>query len=126
MPTKFAKKLAIWNTGKIPRFHHVALLQHLHEVAESGEIYTYHFNMLRNVLEKTATFHGFEQFSACLDPDEDDPDGVLYARMINILSHGNYSHFEPREMLEENKEYFRKILRNFMSNYRFNPKLFAE
>jgi hypothetical protein len=27
-------------------------------------------------------------------------------------------------MLPENKEYFRKILRDFMNNYRFNPELF--
>jgi hypothetical protein len=27
-------------------------------------------------------------------------------------------------MLPENKEYFRRILRDFMNNYRFNPELF--
>lgn len=31
---------------------------------------------------------------------------------------------EPREMLEENKRYFKKILNDFMANYRFNPELF--
>ncbi len=56
----------------------------------------------------------------------DDPDGILHARLVNILSHGNYSLFEPQEMLPENKEYFRKILRDFMNNYRFNPELFPE
>ena len=29
-------------------------------------------------------------------------------------------------MLPENKNYFRKILRDFMRNYRFNPELFPE
>jgi hypothetical protein len=28
--------------------------------------------------------------------------------------------------MEENKEIFRKILRNFMNDYRFNPQLFPE
>jgi len=42
------------------------------------------------------------------------------------LNHGNYSLFEPVEMLEENKEYFRIILNDFMGNYRFNPELFPE
>jgi hypothetical protein len=114
------------DTGDTPRFHHVALLKQLHDVAESGKIYTYHFNILRNILEKTATFHGFKNFSACIDPAKDDPDGIVYTRMINILSHGNYSLFEPQEMMSENKEYFSKILKNFMSNYRFNPELFTE
>ena len=95
-------------------------------MAESGEVYTYHFNILRNIMEKTATFHGFRNFSACLKQDSDDPDGILHARLVNVLSHGNYSLYEPQEMLPENKDYFRKILRDFMNNYRFNPELFLE
>lgn len=114
------------DTGETPRYHHVALLKQLHEVAESGAVYTYHFNILRNILEKTATFHGFRNFSACLKRDSDDPDGILHARLVNVLSHGNYSLYEPQEMLPENKDYFRKILRDFMNNYRFNPELFPE
>lgn len=112
------------DTGESPRYHHVALLKQLYEAAESGEIYTYHFNILRGLLEKTATFHGFRNFSACLRQGNDDPDGILHARLVNVLSHGNYSLYEPREMLPENKEYFRRILRDFMTNYRFNPELF--
>jgi len=81
---------------------------------------------LRGILEKTATFHGFKNFSACIKRDAEDEDGILHARLINVLSHGNYSLFEPREMLEENKEYFRKILTDFMQNYRFNTELFPE
>lgn len=112
------------DTGDTPRYHHVALLRQLHEVAESGAIYTYHFNILRNILEKTATFHGFRNFSACIKQENDDPDGILHARLVNVLSHGNYSLYEPQDMLPENKDYFRKILRDFMNNYRFNPELF--
>lgn len=113
-------------TGATPFFHHVSLLKELNEVAESGQIFTYHFNILRGLLEKTATFHGFKNFSACITRDNDDPDGILHARLINVLSHGNYSLYEPQEMLPENKDYFRKILRDFMDNYRFNPELFSE
>ncbi|MGQ3171252.1 MAG: AAA family ATPase [Methylophilus sp.] len=112
--------------GETPFFHHVALLKQLHDAVEADQLYTYHFNVLRSILEKTATFHGFPNFSACIKQDSDDEDGVLHARLINVLSHGNYSLFEPREMLEENKQYFRKILTDFMANYRFNPELFPE
>lgn len=122
--SKEASQFLLTDTGETPRYHHVALLRLLHDVAESGEIYTYHFNILRSLLEKTATFHGFRNFSACLKQGSDDPDGILHARLVNVLSHGNYSLYEPREMLPENKEYFRRILRDFMNNYRFNPELF--
>ncbi|WP_339934621.1 AAA family ATPase [Vreelandella glaciei] len=113
-------------TGATPFFHHVALLKELHEAAESGQVYTYHFNILRSILERTATFHGFKNFSACIKQGSDDPDGILHARLVNVLSHGNYSLYEPQEMLPENKDYFRKILQDFMDNYRFNPELFPE
>lgn len=113
-------------TGATPFFHHIAMLKELNRVAESGELYTYHFNVLRNILEKTAVFHGFSNFSSCIKPDEDDDEGTVHTRLVNILSHGNYSLFDPMEMVEENKQYFRKILNEFMQNYRFNPELFNE
>ncbi len=111
-------------TGATPFFQHVALLAELYKAEQSGELYTYHFNMLRSVLEKSASFHGFSNFSACITQDADDPDGILHARLINILSHGNYSLFEPKPMQEENKAHFRKILHGFMDRYPFNPELF--
>lgn len=113
------------DTTKTPFFHHVALLMELKKASDSGELYTYHFNILRNILEKTASFHGFAHFSACIrkGADEDEP---VYTRIINLLSHGNYSLFDPKEMVDENKEYFKNILNNFLEDYNFNKKLFGE
>jgi hypothetical protein len=111
------------DTTKTPFFHHVALLKELKMASDTGELYTYHFNILRNILEKTASFHGFAHFSACIRKgnDEDEP---VYTRIINLLSHGNYSIFDPKEMVPENKEHFKNILNNFLEDYNFNKKLF--
>jgi len=119
-----AEGLLLRKTGDTPFFHHVAALAELYEADRDGRLYTHHFNMLRGILEKTAIFHGYQNFSACIKRDADDEDGILHTRLINILSHGNYSLFEPREMLEENKRYFRKILHEFINRYPFNPALF--
>ena len=85
---------------------------------------TYHFTILRSIMEKTATFHGFSNVGDVMKRDADDEDGRLHFRYVQLLSHGGYSLFEPAEMLPENKDIFRKILENFMNDYRFNPELF--
>jgi len=111
-------------TGDTPFFHHVAALAELYQAAREDRLFTHHFNMLRTILEKTASFHGHKSFSVCIKQEDDDPDGILHARLINILSHGNYSLFEPQQMLDENKAHFRKILHDFLNRYPFNPELF--
>ena len=113
-------------TGQTPFFHHVAALAELYEADRDGRLFTHHFNMLRTVMEKTASFHGHENFSACIRQDADDEDAVLHTRLVNIMSHGSYSLYEPQEMLEENKRYFRKILHGFIERYPFNPDLFSD
>ncbi|MFR3868579.1 MAG: AAA family ATPase [Coprococcus sp.] len=111
------------DTSNTPFFYHVALLKELKKVADSGKIYSYHFNILRNVLEKTAAFHGYQHFSSCLRIDNDD-DFIVHKRMVNIMSHGNYSVFEPAPLADDNKEYFRNILDNFLEDYKFNQRIF--
>jgi hypothetical protein len=114
------------DTGNTPFFHHVASLRELYEAADSGELRTHHFNMMRAVMEKTASFHGYGNFAACIRLDDDDPDKALYGRVVNIMSHGNYSLYEPVDMMEENKAIFRKVLSDFRKNFPFNPTLFED
>jgi AAA domain len=107
-----------------PFFHHVSSLVELYEAAQSDNIYTHHFNTLRSVLEKTAVFHGYGHFSACIKKDPNDADGILHQRFIDLLSHGKYSLYEPEYMGDETRGYFRTILYGFLKNYPFNPVLF--
>lgn len=113
------------DTTKTPFFHHVALLKELKKASDSGMLYTYHFNILRNILEKTASFHGYAHFSSCIRKGEEE-DQPVYTRIVNLLSHGNYSLFEPKEMVEENKQHFKNILDNFLEDYNFNKRLFED
>lgn len=113
-------------TGDTPFFHHLTLLQEIWRAKESGQIYTHHFNALRSLLEKSSIFHGHKKFTVCIKQQEDDPDDTLYGRLVNILSHGNYSFYDPVEMLPENKAHFEKILADFLEFYPFNSELTPE
>ena len=110
--------------GDTPAFHHVAALVELYQASRDERIYTYHFNMLRVILEKTALFHGYGHFGSCIKRDANDSDGILHQRFVDLLSHGKYSLYEPTEMGEETREYFRRILLQFIDRFPFNPELF--
>lgn len=110
-------------TDETPFFHHVAMLTELKKVSESGMVNTYHFNMLRGILEKTSTFFGHDDFSSCIRGVEDE---MLFSRALNLLSHGKYSIYQPVEMNQDNKELFNRILIAFLEKYEFQlPVIFA-
>lgn len=111
-------------TDDTPFFQHLTILKELYEAGRTGRLYTYHFNMLRTILEKTANYHGYRKFSESIKLDEEDESTILHTRMINILNHGDYSLFEPIEMQEETKRHFRTILDKFIKKYPFNPNLY--
>ena len=118
-------------TDETPFFHHVALLSELKGVLPKGnqtihdvQIKTYHFNMLRSIMEKTATFFGYNDFSSCIHGVEDEE---LYARALNLLSHGKYSIYEPVEMVDDTKKLFIKILDAFLRKYEFElPEIITD
>jgi hypothetical protein len=112
------------DTADTPFFHHVACLMELHDAARSGQIFTHHFNMLRVIAEKTASFLGYDKFVECIKKDDSDQDGILHNRLLNLLSHGKYSLYEPQEMLDENKRHFKKMLSEFTERFIFNPTRF--
>lgn len=115
---------ALQDTSDTPFFHHIAILSELKKIAVSNKIFTYHFNSLRSVLEKTATFFGYDKIDKCIDGMEDE---VLFERALQLFSHGKYSIFDPVEMGDDNKDLFKRILKAFTDKYEFYfPLIFEE
>lgn len=106
-------------TEDTPFFHHVATLAELKAAADSGKLYTFHFNALRSIMEKTASFFGHTDISFCLKALASEEDAALYNRALNLLSHGKYAIHEPTVMGEDNKDLFRDILKDFISIFKF-------
>lgn len=108
-------------TADTPFFHHVATLVELQRAADpkKGKLYTFHFNALRSVMEKTASFFGHSNIAFCLKALNNEEDTALFNRALNLLSHGAYAIHEPTEMGEDNKDLFRRILKEFITQFEF-------
>lgn len=112
---------ALQATDDTPFFHHVATLAELQRAADpaNGKLYTFHFNALRSVMEKTASFFGHPSIAFCLKALDNEEDRALFNRALNLLSHGAYAIHEPTEMGEDNKQLFRRILSEFIARFEF-------
>lgn len=108
-------------TDDTPFFHHVATLAELQRAADpdTGTLYTFHFNALRSIMEKTASFFGHEDISFCLKALNNEEDQALYNRALNLLSHGKYAIQEPTIMGGDNQDLFRRIVTDFISTFKF-------
>lgn len=117
------------HTKDVPFYHHVASLSELKRVAdpENGTLFTFHFNALRSIMEKTAAFFGHEDISFCLKALDNEENRAKYNRALNLLSHGGYSIFEPTTMGEDNQDLFREILQEFIECFQFElPNILNE
>lgn len=122
--SKDAQNYTLQDTGDTPFFHHIAIISQLKQVVASNKIYTYHFNAMRSVLEKTASFFGYDKIDKCINGLDDE---LLFERALNLFSHGKYSVFDPQEMGSDNKELFKRILEGFLAKYEFYlPEIFNE
>ena len=122
-------RYVIHSTEDTPFFHHVATLAELQKAANpsTGVLYTFHFNALRSIMEKTATFFGHSNISFCLKALDDDENSALFNRALNLLSHGGYAIHEPTPMGEDNQNLFRSILEDFITSFQFDlPGILGE
>lgn len=116
-------------TEDTPFFHHVATLAELQKAADpdDGTLYTFHFNALRSIMEKTAAFFGHSDISFCLKALDDVENRALFNRALNLLSHGSYAIYEPTPMGEDNQNLFRQVLRGFIDSFQFDlPEIISE
>ena len=99
-----------------PFSYHLHLLSELEKVIESGNVQKYHFNFLRNILEKTSTFLGYTKWEKLL------PEGsqkTYFERIINLYSHGKFSSGEVPVIKDEEKRVLSDLVRTFKESYKF-------
>lgn len=99
--------------------YHLLILKVLKRAVEKNELYTYHFVLLRQVMESISSFLGKGRFSYILDVLEiDDPN--YKSDIINSLSHENIYIEKSSNMNPENKDLFIKIHKDLMDYFKFS------
>lgn len=104
-----------------PSSYHLFLKSELENVAKSGQINKYHFNYIRNILEKTSSFFGYSSWGDLLPKSFDEKGNNLYARVINLYSHSKLSSEEVIEVTDSHKLLFARLVKHLDTLY--NPNL---
>jgi hypothetical protein len=102
-----------------PFSYHLFLKSELEKAIESGQVSKYHFNFLRNILEKTSTFLGYTKWGDLLPRTDDGKTNPYEARIINISSHSKHSGEEVSDLTEDDKRVLRYLVNEINTMYRF-------
>ncbi|HOX13959.1 MAG TPA: AAA family ATPase [Spirochaetia bacterium] len=98
--------------------YHLRLLQILKQAQDMDEVKSYHFVLLRQVLENMASFLGTGKVGHVLQVIGVE-DSDTYSQTVNTLSHKNIYLYESDELVEDNKRLFSDILGKLMDQFKF-------
>lgn len=99
-----------------PFSYHLTLLKEIHQAIDENRLKKYHFNFLRNLLEKTSTFLGYPNW-ADLIPEEDPK--PYETRILNISSHSHHSAEEISELTPQETALLQRLLEGIEEEYKF-------
>lgn len=102
-----------------PFSYHLFLKVEIEKAIATGQLKKYHFNYLRNILEKTATFLGYGNWGELLPKVEGDKINPYESRIINISSHSKHSAEEIIELSDNDKRVLSFLLKEIKKDYKF-------
>lgn len=103
-----------------PFSYHLSLLFELQKVKQIEEVKKYHFNFLRNILEKTATFLGHSKWESLLPLMPDGSRDPFANRILNLSSHSAHAGEEIAEVQENDKTKFIELIEFLEREYKFS------
>ena len=93
-----------------PFSYHLFLKSELDKASASGEVKKYHFNFLRNILEKTSTFVGNKRWEELLPPTDEAVPNPYFKRILNISSHSKHAGEEVADLTEDDIRVFKFLV----------------
>lgn len=109
-------------TNDSPFSYHLYIKSELEKAIETGHVHKYHFNFLRNILEKTSTFLGYENWGELLSPLKGDREAYK-KRIINISSHSKHAGEEVSELSEDDKLLLVSLVNEINGIYHFKKSI---
>lgn len=100
-----------------PFSYHLFLKHEIEKAIDTGEIHKYHFNYLRNILEKTSTFLGKANWSELLPQNPNGRVNPYETRIINIASHSAHSADETSLVSENDKKVLEHLMKKINELY---------
>lgn len=113
-----------------PFYYNVAIMSEVKKAIDTDKLYTFHFTVLRSVMEKIKEFFGHRDFSIILegitykgetyDQTAFSQEELIefYSRVVNVLTHQG-SMFAPAPMNDDNKELATAIFDHLVNKYQF-------
>lgn len=105
-----------------PFSYHLFLLSELEKAIQSGDVKKYHYNFLRQILEKTSTFLGYKKWRELLSLLPDNSHEAYYNRIINLCSHGKHSGEETSFIDDNDKRVLGYLVREIKNIYHFRDE----
>nr|WP_308635736.1 AAA family ATPase [Massilia brevitalea] len=105
-----------------PFSYHLFLLAELRSAVRDGQIKKYHFNLLRNILEKTATFLGYLRWEDLLEKTADGVPDPFANRILNLSSHSAHAGEEVADIEDSDKERLAQLVSFLSETYRFKKQ----
>lgn len=102
-----------------PFAYHLHLISQLEEAIKSGQIEKYHFNLLRNILEKTATFLGYKRWELLLPETSDGLPDPVAKRIVNFSSHSKHAAEEVAPLKPEEKQILVRLVKHIVERHGF-------
>ena len=105
-----------------PFSYHLFLLSELQLAIKGGQIRKYHFSFIRNVLEKMATFLGYNYWPALLPKTAEGKPDPFANRILNLSSHSAHAGEEVADIEDKDKEKLDVLVKYLIETYGFRKQ----
>jgi hypothetical protein len=102
-----------------PFSYHLHLMVEIERAVSTGQVHKYHFNFLRNILEKTSTFLGYTNWGELLPRTDNGKHNPYETRIINISSHSKHAGEEVVALTDDDKRVLSYLIKQIKDMYRF-------